>query len=71
MTEEQRTPDEMADDLLEEWARSQAHGHQDPGDILRKHGILNRRRLRAIYSREISVSRFPQLEGDNAEDEVS
>jgi hypothetical protein len=71
MTEDPRTPEEQADDLLEEWARSQAQGHQQPGDILRKDGILNRRRLREVHSREIPMSRFPQLSGDKPEDDVS
>lgn len=69
MTEDQRTPEQQADDLLEEWARSQIRGHQDPGDILRKDGILNARRLREVRSREIPISRFPQLNGDKPEDD--
>ena len=51
MTE--KTPEEQADELLDEWARSQP-GH--PGDTLRKQGILTRSRQRIIRRREIPLS---------------
>lgn len=58
MKEPTPTLEEQADALLEEWARSQAEGNDDPGDVLRKAGILNRRRLGLVHSREIPLSRF-------------
>lgn len=52
------TPEQIADDLLEAWANSQVEGNEDPGDVLRRNGILNRRRMAHVHGIEVSISRI-------------
>lgn len=68
----EKTPEQLADELLEAWARSQLKGNEDPGDVLRRNGILNRRRIAHVHDIEVSISRIEkhhQSFDHNEEDE--
>lgn len=51
----EKTPEQLADELLEAWAKSQLQGNDDPGDVLRRNGILNRRRIGHVHKIEVSL----------------
>jgi hypothetical protein len=56
MTKREKTPDEIADELLTKWATAHKRGKQHPGEVLRENGILNNHRLRHIERIEIPMS---------------
>jgi hypothetical protein len=67
---EQKTPEQLADDLLEAWAASQVTGNEDPGDVLRRNGILNRRRIAHVHGIEISLEGYERRHRDKEEEDT-
>lgn len=63
----EKTPEQLADELLEAWAKSQLQGNDDPGDVLRRNGILNRRRIHHVHQIEVSIERFNRVDREDEE----
>lgn len=65
----ERTPEQeyerLADILLEQWATENLEGSDDPGDVLRRNGILNRRRIHHVHQIEVSINRLERFQDTN------
>lgn len=69
MTKQEKTPDQMADDLLTKWASAHKRGKQKPGEVLRENGILNNHRLHHVERIEIPMSVLIDSEQDRRDDD--